>query len=342
MAKNREMNKEKIILSLCILIGVLAVFASIILCNGGVILKKTNYSEVINKLKVLQAKGGNFQLTQKDIDEISNLYFVGPKNKGDITLKGVNIEMFNNEILIKAPISYKKINLLLSSRGKLEFTNGRIEYVANNFKVGKLTLPKSLVCSQISKLNVKNLYVEDNLIKINPSAFPFKINNFKIMDNKILGTATKLDIVDRNVQSYTGNVNTVDSEKKKELDKIRAEVEKSKQAVVKNEQETTVEKEKDTQDQIETKRASLTKVNGELKGAYSQVDSPKEKQVLSKMILTVGKLKSDPSYDSTSDQASVKSIYRTLDSDSQNRIKIALFMNVDSDSIPQLRQSFGL
>ena len=66
----------------------MAAFASIILYNGGVTLKKTNSTEVINKLKDIQAKGGAFELTQKDIDEVSNLYFAKPKNKGDITLTG--------------------------------------------------------------------------------------------------------------------------------------------------------------------------------------------------------------------------------------------------------------
>ena len=101
-----------------------------------------------------------------------------------MTLQGVNIEVINDELLIQSPISYKKLNLLFSSRGKLNFSNGEIAYAAENFSIGKLTLPKNLVISQISKLNNENFYVEDNLIKINPSVFPFKITNFKIVDNK--------------------------------------------------------------------------------------------------------------------------------------------------------------
>ena len=66
-----------------------------ILYNGGVVVKKTDSTEVINKLKYIKVKGGEFELTQKDIDELSNLYFAKPINKGDVTLQGVNIEMLN-------------------------------------------------------------------------------------------------------------------------------------------------------------------------------------------------------------------------------------------------------
>ena len=397
VAKTKKLWKNKLIWALVILLGVVVVFAYIALNNGGVVLKKTDSTAVTHKLKDIQSKGGEFELTQKDIDEITSLYFTKPKSKGDITMQGVNVEMLNDELLIQAPISYKKLNLLFSSKGKVNFSNGEIAYVAENFKVGKLTIPKNFVISQISKLNNENFYVEDNLIKINPTVFPFKINNFKIIDNKILGIAEKLDIkmlfenldvksveeidkeletVDQKIQSATIIMNeeekekikeiqntietvkgksieekrkvikdtinkideaidkTEDSEKKKELEKIKSEVQKAEQF--------TVEKEKKSQDQEEIKRTALKKVQGELSGAYAQVETSKEQQIISIMLSTVGKMVANPSYDSSSDQATVKSIYSTLDSNGKKRVKGALFSNVGGDTIGELRQAFGM
>ena len=397
MARTKELKKNKLIWALIILLGALAVFAYSVLYNGGVVLKKTNSTEVISKLKNIQEKGGEFELTQKDIDEVSNLYFANAKSKGDITLQGINMEMLNDELLIQAPISYKKLNLLFSSRGKLTFTNGEIAYAAENFKIGKLSLPKSLVVSQISKLNNEKIYTEDNLIKINPTVFPFKINNLKLIDNKIVGTAEKLDIkmlfenidkknvqeidkqldtVEQKIQSATMLMNkaekekikeiqntiesvkgksieekkkvisdtidkidkainkTGDSEKKKELEKIKSEVEKA--------QQVTAEKEKKSQEQTEIKRTALAKVQDELSGAYSEVQTSKEQQIISIMLSTVSKMVANPSYDSSSDQASVKAIYGTLDANSRNRVKGAIFSSVGGDSIGELRQAFGM
>lgn len=194
MARTNELKKHKLIWTLIILLGAMAVFAYIILYNGGMALKETNSIEVVTKLKVIQVKGGEFELNQKDMDELSTLYFSKPLNKGDITVQGVNTEMLNDKITIEAPIIYNKLHLLLTSTGKLNFSNGKVTYVADNFKIGKLPLPKNLVISQISKLNNKNFDVEDNLIKINPSVFPFKITSFKTNDSKILGVAEAQDI----------------------------------------------------------------------------------------------------------------------------------------------------
>ena len=127
---------------------------------------------------------------------------------------------------------------------------------------------------------------------------------------------------------------TYDSEKKKAFEKIKSEVEKA--------QQVTKEKEKKAQEQIEIKRTALRKVQNELSGAYSQVETSEEQQIISIMLSTVSKMVTNPSYDSSSDQAFVKSIYKTLDSDSKNRVKGAIFSSVGGDSIGELRQAFGM
>ena len=194
MARTKKSKKSKGTLVFIILLAALALLVYSVLYTGGVVLKKTDSTEVINKIKVIQIKGGEFELNQEDVDQISNLYFASPKNKGDITLKGANIEILKDELLIEAPISYKNINLLLSSTGKISISNGDIVYDADNFKIGKLTLPKSMVISQILKNANESFYVEDNLIKIKGSAVQFKMTDLKILDSKIVGTAEKMDI----------------------------------------------------------------------------------------------------------------------------------------------------
>ncbi|MGH4140342.1 hypothetical protein [Clostridium sp.] len=194
MARTKKSKKSKGPLVLIILLAALALFAYSVLYTGGVVLKKTDSIEVINKLKGIQIKGGEFELNQKDVDELSNLYFGSPKNKGDMTLKGANIEILKDKLLIEAPISYKNTNLLFSSTGKISLSNGDIVYNADNFKIGKLALPKSMVISQISKNSNESFYVEDDLIKIKESAVPLKMKDLKIVDSKIVGTAEKMDI----------------------------------------------------------------------------------------------------------------------------------------------------
>ncbi|MCB2295595.1 hypothetical protein LGK95_19125 [Clostridium algoriphilum] len=395
---NKKLKKTILIGVPIILLGTLAVFAYLILCNSGFVLKKSSSTEVMDKLKDIEGKGGKFELTQKDMYELSDLF--KPKTKGNLMINGLNIEIVNGEVLIKAPISYnrfKKVNLLFSSKGKLDFSDGKITYVPYNFKIGKLTLPKKLVMSQILKYKNKIFYVENNSIKTNPNVIPVRLTSIKIRDNKILVIAAKpdtimskedlnnasvneidkqLDIIKQKIQSATGfmnneekakadeilasingvkgksitekkkvisNINNVlneetklatNSEKKKQLAKISTEVSKV--------QMVTEEKGKKSQEKTEANRASLAKAKKGLSEAYVEVKTAKEQQVISKLQSTVGKMETNQSYDSTSDKVSIKSSYSTLNSASKDRVKYALFTNVDQKNIRQLKQIFGL
>ena len=158
MIRTKGTKRNKLIGVLIILVGILAVFAYMILYNGGISIRKTTTTEVIGKLAKVQITGGEFELTQKNMDELSNLYFAKPITKGNITLNGVNVEILNDELLINAPIKYRNLNLLFSSKGKVSVLNGKVTYDVDNFKIGKLRLPKRIVLSQIIKLNNKSFY----------------------------------------------------------------------------------------------------------------------------------------------------------------------------------------
>jgi len=374
MSKDKKIKKSILIGSLIILLGGLAVFAYSILYNGGIVLKKTSSIEVMNKLKDMHGKGGKFELTQKDIDELSNLLM--PKTEGDVTFKGVNIEILDDELLVEAPITYngyKKVNLLFSSKGKLGFSNGKIIYAPENFKIGKLRLPIKLVMSQVLKLNNKNVYAEDNLIKIDPNVAPFKIDSFKVKDDKIQGTTS--------MKSPKTSLESMDNESAQQIDKrlviLKQDIqnavvfmnieEKSKATEtlisIKDAQGKSVEDKKKVisdsiskiddvvnkttdsdkkQEQPKSEKDSLAKAQEDLSDAYDQVETSKEQKVISKMQSAVSKMEDNPSYDATKDKAAVKSSYNTLDAVSQERVKIALFTNVDQENLGQLRQVFGL
>jgi len=361
---------------LLILLGALASFTYIILYNGGVTLKKTNSTEVILKLKDIQVKGGNFGLTQEDINELCSIYLDKPKSMGDITLWGINIELLNGKILIEAPITYKKLNLLITSTGKMYFSNGEIVYDADNFKIGKLKLPKNLLISKILNFKNKVYYVENNSIKIYPDIFPFNIDNFIIANDKMVGIAEKLNmnmllqnndknsianidkkivILEQKIQKIKRLMNVVEKEKIKAIQNtiegVKGKPVEEKNKVISDAvnrldkvliESRDSEKKKELEKQRAIIRISLIKVKNELSNVYSQVVTPRERKLIAIMSTTLSKMIANSSYNATLDKASIKSIYSTLDPTSKDRVKSALFWNIDWDSIGQLRQAFGI
>jgi len=183
-----RIRKNKIKLLPIILLVALATLAYMIFYNKEAVVDKTASTNVKQKLtNEVLANIGQFEITQEDMNAAIKLYFKKPISKGDITLKEVNTKLENGEILIEVPFSYKTLNLLFSSKGKLELSNSEITYNADNFKIGKLPLPKKIVMSLIEKQSNNNLYVENNLIKIKTDILPFKINSLEINDNKLVG-----------------------------------------------------------------------------------------------------------------------------------------------------------
>jgi uncharacterized protein YpmS len=194
MSRNNKRKKSKLPGVLIILIVMLAIFSYMALYSGGLSVKKTDSTEFETKLKDIIIEGGEFKLSQSDLDAISNLYFPEPISKGDITVKGVNTEMVDDELLIKMPFSYDKLNLLFSCRGKIKFSDGEIVYDTYDYKIGKIPLPKSLVVSQISKFDNESFHVDENLIKIKDGVFPIKLKDLKVADSEMVGVAEKLNM----------------------------------------------------------------------------------------------------------------------------------------------------
>jgi hypothetical protein len=162
------------------------------------------------------------------------------------------------------------------------------------------------VVSQISKLDNNNISAHGNSIIVDTSVVPFKIEEFKIIDNKILGTAEKID-------KAAG---------KKDKDIINLIIKEN--------------------PQIKSTKTMLKEAEEGLMTAKSQLETSKEVQVISKMISTINMMNEDPSYDSTADTASVKADYESLDFESKERVKDAVVLNVDPGSIGVLRQTFGM
>ncbi|MCB2295596.1 hypothetical protein LGK95_19130 [Clostridium algoriphilum] len=213
--------KNKLILVPIILLVALAAFVYMILYNGEAIVDKTASSNVVKKISSQVLRNvGQFEITQADINGAINQYLEVPMSKGDITLKEVNTEVSNNKILIEAPFSFKTLDLLFSSTGKLGLSDGEITYNPDNFKLGKVSLPKKMVLAQISKQSNSNFYVEDNLIKIKTDALPIAINSLIIEEDKLVGTVGLKGASTNNLDSLSDG--EVDSQLDAAKQKIQA------------------------------------------------------------------------------------------------------------------------
>ena len=210
--------------------------------------------------------------------------------------------------------------------------------MTKNKRIKKYNQKKKKILSLFLVILLGVLVVFLSMISTNNKVNLRKMNSTEDLNKNTQVKGGVLKIIQKDVdESKKAEDKTSGIDKKKELEIIRGEVEKSKYI--------TQEKEKNTKDvlvQAANKRLLLIKVHGKLKNVYSLVESQKEKQLISIMISTVGKLETNPSYDFKADQASIKSTYNKLDSHSKSDIKNAILCNIDGGSITQLKKIFGL
>lgn len=179
----------------------LAIVVIIIVAFGVMVKWNSGYSENVsgnlnafNSLKNAVLYGGNVELTSDDINSLFANYLKEPVKRGPITIKNIYTDFENNEAEVKIPVSYKNINFLVSSQGKVSLKDNYITYTPDYFKVGLITVPKSLVLNKLKSANSDKLKVENGSLCISTSQLPVKINSFAIKSGKLVVGVDKLKI----------------------------------------------------------------------------------------------------------------------------------------------------
>lgn len=288
-----------------------------------------NSTVAIDKVRAAEKQGITVELQEKDINSILGVYLGKGRSSGNITIKGINVDISENNLAMKIAVTYKGLNLLLSSGGKSTYlqNENNIEFIPNFYKIGNLPIPKKLVETLMKKNSFKGVEFVDNSIRISASTIPFSIRN-------IAFKATGIELALNKTDSLAGLF------KKIKPTKVPSEVtnpgETSKTGDSKTSSTSTVAK-----SNVDTKN-SLSEVNNQLSTATSTLQSSKEQEIIKKIMATISAVSSNPDYDYTSDANQVNAIYSTLTKEERARVKIAIFSNVDMSTAEKLKNTFGI
>ncbi|WP_446898511.1 DUF2140 family protein [Clostridium sp. LBM24168] len=168
------------------LIIILSILISLITWNSSNIPDFSQPSEQLAaKIINMPANNGSITLSNEELNELIGLYPIDENKFGDLKVKAIYTEIFKDRFIIYLPSNYKGINVLLSISGKPYLENGRIVYEINDFKVGKLKLPKSIVTNIVKKYDVKRVSLKDNKIIIDTSLFSLKMRELKLSEGSV-------------------------------------------------------------------------------------------------------------------------------------------------------------
>jgi len=113
-----------------------------------------NSTTSIDSVRAAERQGIPIELKENDINSILGVYLGGGRSMGNITIKGINLNVSENNQAMKINVEYSGLPLLLSTGGKSTYLQNEniIKFTPSFYKIGNLPIPKSLVETIMKKI----------------------------------------------------------------------------------------------------------------------------------------------------------------------------------------------
>lgn len=371
MSKKAFTKKNMILIISTILISVIGSLSYMVFWNSSTSYPVPKVSTaLISKIDKVSTAGTPMELSNEDLNAILGMYFKEEKTFGKITIKEVHSEILKDSIKLNIPISYKDLNFMLTSEGKLEVKDKVIIYSPSNFKVGKISLPKAYILKILQRHLVKGIDIKDNNIVLDKNILPLEIKTIEVkndrlyvgienasgsMEKKIIASYKKLK--DKLwTKSYGDANNTSNNTSNTDLKDVSSNTSNSNNSNIGNESDSESNNESSNNNSSETesnginkevqnsseRQQALSRINGDLSSAMSSVSTGGQRAVIGQMISVVNTMAGNPSYDPYSASGSIRASYKSLSAKEKAELKAAIFSNVDTGSINVVMSMIGM
>lgn len=175
---------RKFLLTLIIIALVVIGSIALVFNKQGYTLNNSSAENVINKITTAEKEEKIITLTKEEINSLFSTVYKKPKQKGNITVRTPQIDLEEEKVVVKVPVTYKSIEVILWTKGSVSQDEQDIIYSPDSFKVGKLPVPKAMVLSKLkSQVKDENITIENSNILINKKAVPFSVTDINIKDS---------------------------------------------------------------------------------------------------------------------------------------------------------------
>lgn len=289
---SKSSGKRGLLVFITVLVIAIVLFCTLLFWGSSYSANKVQVSsELMNKIQAAELQTGTLELNSGELNQIINMFFK-PKKYSSITIKGIKSDITGSDVNFYIPVNYKGLNLLMKVSGNLTYDYG-INYKVSNVSLGKIPVPKKLFLDTVRSKAGNRAAVKDDTIYIDKSKIPISIKSIDVEDSKMIIDVEKLtDQIKNKLQSMVGQTSSGTGSS--------AQVNKS-----------------------------LDRISDKLNAALNSVDTQGEKAVISSMISSVNKMKSNPNGSPDDYASQVKGLYRKLSESEKQKVKTAVFSNVD-------------
>lgn len=187
MGKSRISTKKKVISFITLIILAVVIFFALLFDNSSYSAKSYEFSaDVLNKVVSAQKAGSTVEFNAKELNEALSAAFKKSKTVGNITIKGMNVDITESTLKFYTPITYKGFNFLMTSEGKVYLKDKNIVYEPSYFKLGKIKMPQSYA---LKKLNGKfngMLKAQNNTLNVDTKLVPMNMKSIEVKNKQLV------------------------------------------------------------------------------------------------------------------------------------------------------------
>lgn len=331
-----------IILIVCILIIALVVFLKLLLFNSSYNVSQVKMSaQLVDKMQKCRKDGSIFKVNSDELNQIVSMYFKGEKNVKGIVIKGIHGEVLESSVKFYIPSNYKGINVLLSSEGTLNYKDNKVIYNPSYFKVGKITLPESIVMNKLSNYMKKTISIKDNQIVVDNNVLPVKIKSLEVSSAVIcIGTEKAVDSLEAKVKSMVNNYGSKEELKSKTVQN-GSNLNNESKLTNKDDKDSVDSKTSESAKNTSEMDAALSRVSSSLMDAQGSVSTASQKSVISEIISAANAMKGNPNANPSSYSGSIRTQYNKLSPKEKAELKAAVFSNINGGDINIVNNMLG-
>ncbi|MDO6355552.1 hypothetical protein Q3V94_10845 [Caloramator sp. CAR-1] len=284
-------------------------------------------SKLADQIIDAQGVGGSVEADEENINALVSYFLQRPVEKKGVKIKNAYVNLIEDRIRTFVLVNYKDKDLYFNFDFKINDEGNALVISPIKFRIGKMPLPLNLVINRFKDLE----YFKNGNIVIDKNTLPINIEN--------------LTYKDRKVEIKLGKINLLEPLKKQE------NLVKNPESVEKNEQESSKKESSKSSTKIKEGTSkklpddvvnSLKKISSGLNKVYPNLKTQEERAIISTIQSTLNKVAKDPDYPYKKYADSVKAKYKKLPEESKQRIKSALFSNLDLGDVMKLVSLFGM
>lgn len=147
--------------------------------------KNITFKELFSIINSAESNDGWIKLSENNINGVLSSIIKEGIDKGNISVKGVNLEIKDKNVICYFPSEYKNLKVLPSVSGEIMMKDEKIIYNIEKVNIGMIPIPKKFVLDKLKETFHDKLTIQNSELIFENKFGMLKIDGIKVENNNV-------------------------------------------------------------------------------------------------------------------------------------------------------------